>query len=80
MAGRDEIVDTIAGFAMFADLQTPQLQAVAGLRDEPLASCRRAQGEHETGPCHGAPHNDVSGDDHDRVLLLQTRAPRQGKS
>jgi CRP-like cAMP-binding protein len=34
MAGRDEIVDTIAGFAMFADLQTPQLQAVAGQFEE----------------------------------------------
>lgn len=29
MATQDEIVDTIAGFAMFADLTTPQLQGVA---------------------------------------------------
>jgi CRP-like cAMP-binding protein len=29
MATQDEIVDTIAGFAMFADLSTPQLQGVA---------------------------------------------------
>ena len=29
MADRDEIVDALAGFAMFADLSTPQLEAVA---------------------------------------------------
>ena len=29
MAGQDEIVDKLAGFAMFADLSTPQLQSVA---------------------------------------------------
>lgn len=29
MAGSDEIVDTLAGFAMFADLSTPQLEGVA---------------------------------------------------
>jgi CRP-like cAMP-binding protein len=29
MADRDEIVDALAGFALFADLSTPQLQAVA---------------------------------------------------
>ena len=29
MAGSDEIVDTLAGFAMFADLTTPQLEGVA---------------------------------------------------
>lgn len=34
MAGRDEIIDTIAGFAMFADLTTPQLQAVAHTFEE----------------------------------------------
>ncbi len=28
MADRDEIVDALAGFALFADLSTPQLQAV----------------------------------------------------
>jgi len=34
MASRDEIVDTLAGFAMFADLSTPQLQAVAHVFEE----------------------------------------------
>lgn len=34
MAGRDEIIDTIAGFALFADLTTPQLQAVAHTFEE----------------------------------------------
>ncbi len=34
MAGRDEIVDTIAGFALFADLSTPQLEAVAHTFEE----------------------------------------------
>ncbi len=34
MAGADEIVDTIAGFALFADLTTPQLQAVAHTFEE----------------------------------------------
>ncbi len=34
MAGRDEIVDTIAGFALFADLTTPQLQGVAHTFEE----------------------------------------------
>jgi trk system potassium uptake protein TrkA len=29
MATQDEIVDTIAGFALFADLTTPQLEGVA---------------------------------------------------
>jgi CRP-like cAMP-binding protein len=29
MAGTDEIVDAIAGFALFADLTTPELQGVA---------------------------------------------------
>jgi len=29
MAERDEIVDAIAGFGLFADLATPQLQEVA---------------------------------------------------
>jgi CRP-like cAMP-binding protein len=29
MAGEDEMVDAIAGFAIFADLTTPQLQMVA---------------------------------------------------
>ncbi len=34
MAGRDEIVDAIAGFALFADLTTPQLEAVAHIFEE----------------------------------------------
>jgi CRP-like cAMP-binding protein len=34
MASRDEIVDTLAGFAMFADLSTPQLQSVAHVFEE----------------------------------------------
>jgi CRP-like cAMP-binding protein len=36
MAGTDRIIDTIAGFALFADLTTPQLQAVAHTFDEQL--------------------------------------------
>ena len=34
MATRDEIADTLAGFAMFADLSTAQLQQVAHTFDE----------------------------------------------
>ncbi len=34
MAGTDEIVDTLAGFAMFADLTTPQLEGVAHTFEE----------------------------------------------
>jgi CRP-like cAMP-binding protein len=34
MAGTDEIVDTIAGFALFADLSSPQLGAVAHTFEE----------------------------------------------
>jgi CRP-like cAMP-binding protein len=34
MADRNEIVDTIAGYALFADLTTPQLQAVAHTFEE----------------------------------------------
>jgi len=34
MAGQDEIVDKLAGFAMFADLSTPQLQSVAHTFEE----------------------------------------------
>jgi CRP-like cAMP-binding protein len=34
MADRNEIVDTIAGYALFADLTTPQLQAVAHIFEE----------------------------------------------
>jgi CRP-like cAMP-binding protein len=34
MATRDEIVDQIAGFALFADLTTPQLQGIAHLFEE----------------------------------------------
>jgi CRP-like cAMP-binding protein len=34
MASRDEIVDAIAGFGIFADLTTPQLEAVAGQLEE----------------------------------------------
>ena len=36
MAGREEIVDTIAGFALFADLATPQLETVAHTFEEQL--------------------------------------------
>ena len=36
MASRDEIVDEIAGFALFADLTTPQLQRVAHMFDEQI--------------------------------------------
>ena len=34
MAGQEEIVDRLAGFAMFADLTTPQLQRVAHTFEE----------------------------------------------
>ena len=34
MATQDEIVDALAGMAMFADLSTPQLQGVAHIFDE----------------------------------------------
>ncbi|TMG25357.1 MAG: cyclic nucleotide-binding domain-containing protein [Chloroflexi bacterium] len=34
MAGQDEIADGIAGFAMFADLSTPQLQEIAHTFEE----------------------------------------------
>jgi CRP-like cAMP-binding protein len=34
MADRDEIVDAIAGFAIFGDLSAPQLEGVAGTFDE----------------------------------------------
>jgi CRP-like cAMP-binding protein len=34
MASQDEIVDTLAGFALFADLATPQLQGVAHTFEE----------------------------------------------
>jgi CRP/FNR family transcriptional regulator, cyclic AMP receptor protein len=34
MADRNEIVDTIAGYALFADLSAPQLQAVAHTFEE----------------------------------------------
>lgn len=34
MATQDEIVDEIAGFALFADLTTPQLQRVAHMFEE----------------------------------------------
>ena len=34
MATREELADTLAGFAMFADLATPQLLGVAGLFEE----------------------------------------------
>ena len=34
MATRDEIVDTIAGFAVFADLTTPQLEGAAHTFEE----------------------------------------------
>ena len=34
MATTDEIVDTLAGFSLFADLQSPQLQQVAHVFEE----------------------------------------------
>lgn len=34
MAGSDDVVDTIAGFGLFADLSTPQLEAVAHTFEE----------------------------------------------
>lgn len=34
MAGREEIADTLAGFALFADLASPQLLGVAGAFEE----------------------------------------------
>jgi CRP-like cAMP-binding protein len=34
MASRDEIVDAIAGFGIFADLSTPQLEGVVGQFEE----------------------------------------------
>jgi CRP/FNR family cyclic AMP-dependent transcriptional regulator len=34
MASQEEIVDALAGMAMFADLSTPQLQGVAHIMDE----------------------------------------------
>ena len=36
MANRDEIVDQIAGFALFADLSTPQLERVVHIFEEQL--------------------------------------------
>lgn len=36
MAGREEIADILAGFALFGDLQTPQLLAVAGSFEEAM--------------------------------------------
>ena len=36
MATRDEIVDPIAGFALFADLTTPQLERIAHMFEEEL--------------------------------------------
>ena len=38
MASRDEIVDQIAGFALFADLTTPQLQRIAHVFEEEVHS------------------------------------------
>lgn len=34
MPGSDDVVDTIAGFALFADLSTPQLESVAHTFEE----------------------------------------------
>lgn len=34
MATREEIADMLAGFTLFGDLQTPQLQSVAGVFEE----------------------------------------------
>jgi CRP-like cAMP-binding protein len=36
MASREELADILAGFAMFGDLQTPQLLGVAGAFEEVL--------------------------------------------
>lgn len=38
MASSDEIVDQIAGFALFADLTTPQLQRIAHMFEEEVHS------------------------------------------
>jgi CRP-like cAMP-binding protein len=38
MASRDEIVDQIAGFALFADLTTPQLERIAHMFEEEIHS------------------------------------------
>jgi CRP-like cAMP-binding protein len=34
MAGREELIDAIAGFGLFADLSSPQLEAIVHIFDE----------------------------------------------
>ena len=34
MAGREELVDAIAGFGLFADASTPQLEAITHIFEE----------------------------------------------
>ena len=34
MAGREELIDAIAGFGLFADLSTPQLEGIVHIFDE----------------------------------------------
>ena len=43
MATREEIADILAGFALFGDLQTPQLLGVAGTFEEVVLPARRAR-------------------------------------
>lgn len=38
MAGREELIDAIAGFALFADLATPQLEGIVHTFDEVVFS------------------------------------------
>ena len=52
MATREEIADILAGFALFSDLQTPQLLGVAGTFEEvffPLGERVLRQGLTATG-------------------------------
>ena len=43
MATREELADTLAGFALFADLGSPQLLSVAGLFEEVVRPDGRAR-------------------------------------
>lgn len=38
MASREELADTLSGFALFADLGSPQLLSVAGMFEEAVAA------------------------------------------
>ena len=38
MASREELADTLSGFALFADLGSPQLLSVAGMFEETVAA------------------------------------------